>query len=84
MVSKTKKVLEEISSDEREQYLAELREKYIMDYQAFEDTGFDKGLKAGEKNASIKIAKKLKKDNLDIQTISKYTGLTVKEIQNLN
>ena len=30
-VEKAKKILEEISSDERERYLAELRQKYIMD-----------------------------------------------------
>ena len=46
-ISKAKKVLEEISQDEHERYLAELREKYIMDQKATEDAGFDKGLKVG-------------------------------------
>ena len=46
-IQKAKKVLEEISQDEHEQYLAELREKYIMDQKAIEDAGYDKGLKAG-------------------------------------
>ena len=92
MVSKAKKVLEEISSNEREQYLAELREKYIMDQKAIEDAGFDKGveqglrqgIEKGKKNATIEFAKKLKKDNVDINMISKYTGLTIEEICNLN
>lgn len=48
-VGKAKKVLEEISQDEHERYLAELREKYIMDKKAIEDAGFDKGLEAGIK-----------------------------------
>ena len=46
-IKKAKEVLEEISQDEREIYLAELREKYIMDQKAIEDAGYDKGLKAG-------------------------------------
>ena len=48
-IKKAKEVLEEISQDEREIYLAELREKYIMDKKAIEDAGFDKGLEAGIK-----------------------------------
>ena len=48
-IGKAKKVLEEISQDEHERYLAELREKYIMDKKAIEDAGFDKGLEAGIK-----------------------------------
>ena len=80
MIVKAKEVLEEISSDEREQYLAELREKYIMDQKAIEDAGFDKGLKQGK----IEIAKKLKENHVDIDIISKSTGLTVEEIQNLD
>ena len=46
-IQEAKKVLEEISEDEHEQYLAELRQKYIMDQKAIEDAGYDKGLKAG-------------------------------------
>ena len=44
-LNKAKKVLEEISQDEHERYLAELRQKYIMDQKAIEDAGYDKGLK---------------------------------------
>ena len=46
-IQEAKKVLEEISEDEHEQYLAELRQKYIMDQKAIGDAGYDKGLKAG-------------------------------------
>ena len=86
-VCKAKKVLEEISQDEHERYLAELRQKYIMDQKAIEGAGFDKGLKAGIEQGieqkTIEIAKKLKEQNIDIEVISKVTGLSIKEIENL-
>ena len=37
--------IEEISNDERERWLADLREKYIMNQKAIEDVGIDKGIK---------------------------------------
>ena len=46
-VKKAKEVLDEISQDENERHLAELREKYIMDQKAVEAAGFDKGLECG-------------------------------------
>ena len=94
-VSKAKKVLEEISQDEHERYLAELRQKYIMDQKAIEDAGFDKGLKvgiqqgiqqgiqSGMQQEKIAIAKNMKIQNIDIETISKVTGLSIDEIKNL-
>ena len=90
-IGKAKKVLEEISQDEHERYLAELRQKYIMDKKAIEDAGFDKcletgieqGIKQGKEEKTIDIAKKLKKENVDINIISKTTGLTEEEIKNL-
>ena len=60
-IQKAKKVLEEISQDEHEQYLAELREKYIMDQKAIEDAGYDKGLKTGyDKGLKTGIAQGIK------------------------
>lgn len=82
-VGKAKKVLEEISQDEHERYLAELRQKYIMDKKAIEDAGFDKGLEVGIEKQTINIAKKLKEQNVDNDIISKATGLTKEEIENL-
>ena len=82
-INKAKKVLEEISQDEHERYLAELRQKYIMDQKAIEDAGFDKGLKAGIEKNTIDIAKKMKKQNIDIELISQITGLSIKNIENL-
>ena len=90
-IKKAKKVLEEISQDERERRLTELREKYIMDQHAIEARGYDKGLEAGisrgiqqgiEKN-TIEIVKKMHSENFDINIISKITGLTDKQISEI-
>ena len=76
-LKKAQKVLEEISQDEHERYLAELRQKYIMDQKAIEDAGYDKGLKAGleqglEQGIQM-VAKKMKKQNIeDIVRVMKY------------
>ena len=45
--------------------------------------GLNKGLKEGEKNKSIEIAKNMLKDNVDINIISKYSGLSIEEINEL-
>ena len=98
-VKKAKQVLEEISQDEREIYLAELREKYIMDQKAIEGAGYDKGLAAGVEigrkqgmsqgfqqglqQGIQQIAKKLLSQKIDLETISKVTGLTIEELKKL-
>ena len=86
-INKAKKVLEEISQDEHERYLAELRQKYIMDQKAIEDAGYDKGLKDGLErgiNEQTKIiAKNMKKRDINIKVISEITGLSTKEIEEL-
>lgn len=48
-ITKAKEVLEEISADERERYLAHLREKYIRDSKSIEKYGYDNGLDDGLK-----------------------------------
>ncbi len=90
-IQKAKKVLEEISQDEHEQYLAELREKYIMDQKAIEDAGYDKGLKAGIEQGinqginqeKLQIAKKMLSKKIDLNTISELTGLSIQELKKL-
>ena len=90
-IQKAKKVLEEISQDEHEQYLAELREKYIMDQKAIEDagydkglkTGYDKGLKTGIAQGIKQIAKKMLNEKIDLDTISRITGLSIQELKTL-
>ena len=78
-IKKAKEVLEEISEDEHEQYLAHLREKYIFERQGIEEAEFDKGAKAKQ----IEIAKKMKAKNMKIDEIAEITGLTKEEIEKL-
>ena len=78
-IVKAKKVLEEISQDEHERYLAELREKYILDQNNIEATGYDKGLKQGKKE----IAKEMIKEKMPLEVISKITKIPKKELQEI-
>ena len=41
------------------------------------------GIKEGEKNKAILIAKSMKKENIDIKTIKRITGLSIEEINKL-
>ena len=45
--------------------------------------GLKEGRQEGEKSKAFKMARKMKKDNLPITTIQKYTALTKEEIENL-
>lgn len=86
-VKKAKEVLDELSQDEHERRLAELREKYIMDPKATEAAGYDKGLESGLKQGStstkIEIARKMKSQGFDVNTIHQITELSIDEINNL-
>ena len=86
-VKKAKKVLEDISKDEQERYIAELREKYILDQNSLLSSGYRKGLKEGieqgiEQN-NKEIAKKMKDKGMDFKTISELTGLSEEEIKKI-
>jgi len=41
------------------------------------------GIQQGSQQKAIETAKNMLKDNLDIQTILKYTGLSIEEIKSL-
>lgn len=86
-VKKAEKELETLSGDEYERRLAYLREKAIRDEAAAIDgaitRGRQQGIKEGEKNKSIQIAKKMLKMKIDIETIVEVTGLTKEEIEKL-
>ncbi len=55
-IKKAQKILEDISADEHEKWLAEMRLKYIRDKHAIEDFGYDKGYKSGQ-SKGIEIGK---------------------------
>ena len=83
-IKKAKKVLEEISQDEKERRMSELRQKYIMDQKAVYSQGYEygkeDGIKQGIEQNKKEIAKKMKLQNIDIKTIAIVTGLTEEEI----
>ena len=89
-IEKARKKLEFISSDDKERALLEAIKEGLFDqYSSFNigkkegrEEGLKEGLKEGKKNKSIEIAKNMLKDNVDINIISKYSGLSVEEIKN--
>ena len=91
-IEKARKKLEFISSDDKERASLEAIKEGLFDqYSSFNigkkegreeglKEGEKKGLKKGLKEKSIEIAKNMLKDNVDINIISKYSGLSVDEI----
>ena len=94
-----KKVLEDISQDEHEIYLAELREKYIMDQKAIAAKGFDNGVQVGlEQGIEQGIAQGIEqgleqgiaqivinmfRQNVPLEDISKFTALDIDKIKDI-
>ena len=84
--------LEDISSDEAKERIAELRQKYIMDTKSqlrtAEEkgikTGLEKGLEKGIKKRNIEIAKKMLQKCIPLKEIAEITGLTKEEIEKIN
>lgn len=82
-VKKAQQVLEEISQDGRERYLAELRQKYIRDQTSMKNYAYREGMEEGISNTQIEIIKNMIKKKLDINTISDLTNIPVNEINKL-
>ena len=90
-IKKAKEQLDKISQDKKERRLAELREKAIMDEMAIRDSGYnegrkegiEEGLKKGKKAEKKSIAQNMLEMKIDKETISKVTGLTIDEIDNI-
>ena len=61
---------------------ADRRELYDRTRYA-EKLGHESGLKEGQKSEQLKIAKNLKELGTDIHTISKATGLSIEDIEEL-
>lgn len=86
-LEKARQEMNYLTGDEEVQRLAELREKWEMDYNSgISDAirqGKEEGLRQGEKNKAIETAKKMIHKNMPIELIIDITGLTKKEINNL-
>ena len=64
------------AEEDRDRLMITEREEGFQEGQA-------SGINIGEENKSIEVAKKMKEENLDIELISKITGLTIQEIEKL-
>lgn len=85
-IREAKDELYRLSMDEKERALYFIREKSIRDEISAlanaEEKGMERGIKKGERNKAIEIAKSLL-DVLDIETISIKTWLSIKEIEDI-
>ena len=68
-----------VSGNEKLRRIAELKEKYIRDEQA----SIEYAQNEGKRQQSIKIAKNMLKENVNIDFISKITELSIEEIEKL-
>ena len=83
-LKKAREEMEYLTGDEAVRRLAELREKWEMDYisemSLAEERGKEKGIKQGKKEEKRKIAKKLLEKGVTISEIQEITGLEIEEI----
>lgn len=91
-INEAKKVLEEISQDEKEQYLAELRLKHILDtkaikegaYEEGREEGLEKGIEEGKKEGIKEGIKEGKEEQtLIIAKRMKEEDLSIDMIMNI-
>ena len=90
MAEKKNKTLEKariemnyLTGDKEVQRLAELREKWEMDYISGTNYAREEGRAEGKAEGKIEIAKKLKAKGYDKQEISEITGLAIEEIEKI-
>ena len=70
-------------SDEDEERL--LKNSYIQDgYEKGIKQAIEQGIEQGIKQNTISLIKNMTKENIDIEQISKITGLSINEIKKLN
>ena len=90
-ILKAKEVLDRLNDNEEEREIAYQRQRAIRYQNALRESGYDEGLEdgikqgveQGEKNRTIELIKKMLNENIDMETISKITGLTKEEIGSL-
>ena len=75
--------LEEMSADEKEREIYEIRERSRLVYNTEMYEARRKGLEEGREESRKEIAKKLLKNKISIEIIKNTTGLTQEEINNL-
>lgn len=83
-IEKAKEKLEEISNDEVMQKIPDWKESYYKEQASIRTTSKKGRSRRRQKRKKLQIAKNLKKENIDINLISKVTRLSVEEIQKIN
>ena len=86
-IEQAKITLRELSEEEENQRIAELREKHILDTQDIYETGIEKGIEKGKaigkKEEKINVTKKLLDMNISIEKIVEITEMSKEEIEKL-
>ena len=82
-IEKAKKELEKLAMNPEDRELYELRLKAIRDEMNIRYSGYIYGKAEGKNERNIEIAKNMLKENIDIELISKVTGLNPEEIEKL-
>ena len=82
-IEKAKKELEKLAMNPEDRELYELRLKAIRDEMNIRYSGYIDGKAEGKNERNIEIAKNMLKENIDIELISKVTGLNPEEIEKL-
>jgi len=90
-IKKAKEEYEYLTGDEELQRIAELKQKWQLDYNSlihdsYEDgveEGIIRGISEGKKENKIQIAKEMIKSNFEVKVISKITKLSIKEIEKI-
>lgn len=83
-LKKARKEMNYLTGDAEIRRLAELREKWDLEYNMDMDYARAEGEKKGKQEEKIETAKKLLDLDIDILTISKATGLSKDEIEKIN
>ena len=82
-IEKAKKELEKLAMNPEDRELYELRLKAIRDEMNIRYSGYIDGMAEGKAEEKTQIARNLLKENVNIEFISKVTGLSLKEIEKL-
>lgn len=83
IIKEAKKEVEYLTGDEEVKRINELREKWEHDRVSELNYTKEQAIKEGEKQAKLDTAKNMLKDNIKVETISKYTGLSKEEVEEL-
>ena len=82
-IEKAKKELEKLAMNPEDRELYELRLKAIRDEMNIRYSGYIDGMAEGKAEEKTEIARNLLKENVNIELISKVTGLSIDEIEKL-